>query len=142
MGKNGLTLFEILVSIIILAMLVTGLTQVFLAAKKFAIHSRSRMAAAQMSKVFLDYLQMHVNATTWDTSSSDLNTTDTLRIPTDPTVLRYCDSDAGHTQQSGCPSAAERTLDNIIYNANYTIISEFNLRRVTLRMSWNETALY
>ena len=117
-----------------MAMLVTGLFEVFISAKKFAIHSRSRMAAAQMSKVFLDYLPMHVRADTWNTLSSALNTTDA--------GLRYCDSNVGHTQQTGCPSEADRTLDTIPYNATYTIISEYNIRRVTLEVTWNETALY
>ncbi len=135
MVKKGLTLLEVLVSVIVMALLATGLFEVLISAKKLTIHARSRVAAVQMSKNLLDYLQVHVRADTWNTSASALNTTDT-------TVLRYCDSDGSHTQQTGCLPEADRTLDTIIYNANYTIIPEFNLRRVTLRVTWNETTLY
>jgi len=134
MNRKGLTLLEILVSVILLAMMITGLTGVFISARRFAIHSRSRMAAAQMSKTFLDYLYMHVRQDTWGTSSSDLRNT--------TAALRYCDDEVGHTQQNDCPSEAERTLDNVIYKANYTIVDKFNLRKVALRVTWNETAKY
>ncbi|MEI6631958.1 MAG: type II secretion system protein [bacterium] len=136
MSRKGFTLLEVLVSVILLAMMITGLTGAFVSARKFALHSRSRMAAAQMSKTFLDYLYMHVRADTWDTSPNDLSNT--------TAALRYCGyEDRGYTQQIGCPSSeADRTLDNVIYNANYTIVDEFNLRKVTLRVTWNETAKY
>jgi type II secretory pathway pseudopilin PulG len=150
MGKNGQTLLEILASLIILAMVVAGLAQVFLSAKKFAIHSRSRMAAAQMGKVFLDNLQIHVNATSWDIWY-DNGTVKNDLVNTAVTGLRYCDDNAtgNHTQQSKCPSDAERTLDKTIYNATYKITTDtFDpggfglLRQVTLNITWNETALY
>jgi prepilin-type N-terminal cleavage/methylation domain-containing protein len=134
MGKNGLSLLEILVSIIILAMLVVGLTQVFISARKFAIRSRSRMAAAQMSKVFLDYLQMHVNVTNWDSAGNDLTS-----------GLRYCGG-SGSPQQSECLPVADRILDNTTYNATYNITTDparFGLlRQVALNITWNETTLY
>ncbi|MFH0738281.1 MAG: type II secretion system protein [Candidatus Omnitrophota bacterium] len=135
MSRKGFTLLEILVSVILLAMMITGLTEVFISARRFALHNRSRMAAAQMSKTFLDYLYMHVRADTWDTSPNDLSNT--------TVALRYCGyEDRGYTQQNDCFSEVERTLDNVIYKANYTIVNEFNLRRVTLRVTWNETAKY
>jgi Tfp pilus assembly protein PilV len=43
MNKKALTLFEIIVSVVILALAVTGLANVFVAGKRYIQHSRSRM---------------------------------------------------------------------------------------------------
>ena len=73
MNKKALTLFEILVSVIILALVVTGLANVFVAGKSYIQHSRSRVTAVELGKFFLDPLQNDVNQTTW-TSTSKLGT--------------------------------------------------------------------
>lgn len=130
--KKGLTLLELLVCVIILSLIVTGLTSAFIAGKRFIIHSRSRVGAVEMGRVFLDYLQMHVREDTWDGAGAN-----DLSIGT-----RYCDSDGWHEQQLGCPSATDRTINNVTYSANYTIAeapTAPEVRKVRLRINWNET---
>lgn len=69
MDNKALTLLEILVAVIILALVVTGLAGVFVAGKRYIQRSRSRMTGGELGKYFLDPLQNDVNQSTWDTTS-------------------------------------------------------------------------
>lgn len=69
MNNKALTLFEILVAVIILALVVTGLANVFVAGKRYIQHTRARMTGGELGKVFLDPLQNDVNQSTWGTTS-------------------------------------------------------------------------
>ncbi|MDD5255183.1 MAG: prepilin-type N-terminal cleavage/methylation domain-containing protein [Candidatus Omnitrophica bacterium] len=135
MKRKGQTLLELMVAAVILTLVVGGITSVFLSAKQFILHSRSRMAAAELSRTMVDYLHMHVRADTWDTlSSNDLTSSGG--------GFRYCDDDGTHTQQSECLSQAERTLNTIVYSANYSISdapANPGLRKVVTKITWNET---
>ncbi|OQB10988.1 MAG: hypothetical protein BWY16_00708 [Candidatus Omnitrophica bacterium ADurb.Bin205] len=68
MNKKALTLLEIIVSLIILALLLTGLANIFLAGRRYTQRSRVRMAGGEIGKLFLDPLQNHVNQATWATN--------------------------------------------------------------------------
>ncbi len=65
MRKKGLTILEILVASIILAIVTAGLANIFFVGKKYILRSRSRMAAGELGKVFLDPLQMDVRQDLW-----------------------------------------------------------------------------
>lgn len=68
-NKRALSLIEILIAVIILALVITGLANVFVASKRYIKHSRSRMTGGELGKNFLDPLQNDVNASTWSTTS-------------------------------------------------------------------------
>jgi len=72
MNKRALTLLEIIISVVILALVMTGLVNVFVAARQFVQHSRNRMAAGEIGKRFIDPLQQYVRQDTW--SSNPLGT--------------------------------------------------------------------
>ncbi len=130
MHKKGFTLIEIIVSLVLIALTLTGLVNIFVAGKKLILHSHSRLAGGELGKVFLDPLQMQVRQDTWDLATNDLYP-DT----------RYCDGVGGHTQQQNCPTQAERTLGSIEYKATY-VISDLspNMRKVVTTINWNEPA--
>jgi Tfp pilus assembly protein PilV len=65
MDKKGLSLIEILVSCVILALVLTGLVNIFIAGKRYILHSRSRMTASELGRYFLDPLQMQVRQDQW-----------------------------------------------------------------------------
>lgn len=117
MDKKGLTLLEILVSIMILSLVVTGLTHVFIAGKRHILRSRSRISAVELGRLFLDTLQMDVRNDTWTTTCLGGNS-------------------------SACP--ATQTINNITYAPNYTIsdINGTTLRKVKVNITWNESAFY
>lgn len=134
----GLTLLEIIISIVILSLIVSGLTALFVSGKRYILHARSRMSGGELGKLFLDPLQMAVRQDTWGQAANPLSITGIGSF-------RYCDSDPGHaTQQQPspfCPSQAERTLDNIEYSAQYEINphpQNPNLRKAILKISWLE----
>lgn len=142
MNRRGFSLVEVVVSAIILALLIIGMTNVFISGKRYILHGRSRITSAELGRLFLDPLQMHVrhceSATGaqdgWDESNNALSIT---------AGFRYCDSDPGHTQQpSGfCHSQFDRTLDGIEYSARYSILNhtqDNNIRRVVATVNWNE----
>jgi type II secretory pathway pseudopilin PulG len=72
MNKRALTLVEIIVSTVILALVMTGLVNVFVAGRKFALHNRNRTGAGEIGRIFIDPLQNYVRQDTW--SSNPLGT--------------------------------------------------------------------
>jgi len=135
-GKNfhqlGFSLVEVMVSAFILSIVIAGLAYFLLAGRKQAVHSRARIQALQLSKLFLAPLQMDVRQDTWSSSSNMLYA-----------GIRYCDSDAGHTQMPTppCLSEADRTIDGIIYSATYTITHDnpiADVNKVKLNITWTE----
>lgn len=135
---TGFTLIEILVAVLLLSLVMTGLAYVFVAGKRHLLHTRSKMQAAELGRLFLAPLQMDVTMSErssgaqngWGQANNGLNT-----------GIRYCDSDAGHTQQTGCPSQAERTIDSIVYEATYTINQDnpiTNVNKVKVDITWTE----
>ncbi|MBM3245833.1 MAG: type II secretion system protein [Candidatus Omnitrophica bacterium] len=66
MNKRAITLIEILVSAVILALLMTALVNLFVAGKRYIVHTRSRMTGGELGKLFLDDFQMLVNERTWN----------------------------------------------------------------------------
>lgn len=128
MNKRGLTLIEILISFIILALVIGGLANLFISGKNWILHSRSRMGGGELGKLFLDPLQMAVRQDTW---TNPVN-------PLWPGV-RFCDEDFGTPDQPNCPPVANRTLNNILYDAQYNITAfGAGLRRVVIRINWTE----
>ena len=131
MNKRAVTLLEIVVATVIFASVMAGLMNIFVAAKKYIIHARSRMTGGELGKVFLTPLQMSVRQDIWDDSNNPL-----------ATGTRYCDSNATHHQEPNCPYASNRTFDRVVYDAQYEIsdIPDTTLRKVVLRLNWNETS--
>jgi len=114
MHKKGFSLIEIMVATFVLVLVTTGLAYVFLAGKKHLLHTRSKIQAAELGRLFLAPLQMDVRQDQWGSN---------------------CLS-AG----SGCPGA--QTIDNILYTPAYDIsnVSGTTLRRVKVTLTWNEPA--
>ncbi|MCM8801491.1 MAG: prepilin-type N-terminal cleavage/methylation domain-containing protein [Candidatus Omnitrophica bacterium] len=130
--KDGLSLNEILIALVILSIVALGTLGVFRAGKMHIIHAKSRIQAGELSRLFLDYLSNHVRQDTWNSSANALST-----------GTRFCDS-SGNPQQPGCPTLAERSLlyPNVTYQAKYDIAdvpgTSGDLRRVTLTITWSE----
>lgn len=115
MHKKGLTLIEILVSAIILALVLTGLVNIFVAGKRYILHTRSRMTAAELGRFFLDPLQMQVNQAEW--------------------------SGAGNCLSAGtCPDQVWTSPDGAVWTATYqwSIVPGTTLRKVIANITWSE----
>lgn len=115
MRKEGLTLLEILVAMLILALVMIGIVNVFIAGRRHLGHSRAKIQAAQLGRLFLAPLQNQVRQDQWGSNCLSSN----------PTI--------------GCP--AEETLGPITYTPVYDISDGpiNNLRKVKVTITWNET---
>jgi prepilin-type N-terminal cleavage/methylation domain-containing protein len=114
MRQPGLTLSEIIVSLVIISLTMAGLANIFVSAKRHIMHARSRMTSTELGKYFVDPLQMDVRQDTWDNNN--------LSAP-----LSY----AGPSQ----------TIERINYRPFYNVtnVNDTTLRRVVVDILWNET---
>jgi hypothetical protein len=123
---------EIIVSMVIFSLVLTGITNLFISGKRLILHGYYRLAGGEIGKIFLDPLQMQVRQDTWDLATNDLRES-----------TRYCDDDVSHTPQvQSCPSQPERTLNGRTYTARYDIDaapSVGGLRRVQVTINWPES---
>lgn len=124
MNKKGFTLIEILISAFILALVTTGLAYVFLAGRRHLAHTRSKIQAAELGRLFLAPLQMQVKQSDWNSSSNDYNS---------PNLL-----------QKGTRTGSMETLDGIVYTSTYEISvlpgfsADSPMRKVKVTIAWNE----
>jgi len=111
---TGLSLLEIVVSTLIMALVMVGLVNVFLIAKRYMLSSRSRTAVGELGRYFLDRLQDDVRQDQWGSNC----------LSSDPTA--------------GCPSA--QTVGPILYTPSYAIsdLTGTTLRKVKVTITWNE----
>ena len=79
-SKKGFSLLEIVVAATLFALIVAGLANVFVAAKRWLLHSRLKMTAGELGKYFLEPLQVNVKQSDWDTAAGDYKTTNPLYI--------------------------------------------------------------
>jgi len=115
MHKKGFTLVEIIVATLILALVTTGLAYVFLAGKRHLLHTRSKIQAAELGRLFLAPLQRDVRQDQWGSNCLSAGT--------------------------GCPGA--QTVDNITYTPTYNRTLNYpiaNLNKVKVTITWNEPA--
>jgi Tfp pilus assembly protein PilW len=120
MGKksSGLSLVEIIVSMVILSLVMLGFINLFMSGKRFIIHSRLLMTGGELGRYSLDPLQMEVRQDTWNTSANNL------------AVKTY----------NGSPI----TISGITYTPNYTVsdksvCSSSVIRKVKVEVKWNES---
>ena len=113
---SGLTLVEIIVSVVILALVMAGLVNVYISTKRYILHSRARMTGGELGKAFLDPLQMDVRQDQWGNNCLSGN-------------------------NSACPGAQSVGSPTITYTPTYTITplgNGTNLTKVVLNITWNE----
>jgi hypothetical protein len=68
MRKKAVSLLEIVVATVIMVLIMASLSNIFLASKRYILHTRSRRTGGEMGYFFLDPLQKQVRQDNWDTS--------------------------------------------------------------------------
>jgi prepilin-type N-terminal cleavage/methylation domain-containing protein len=112
-AMKGVTLLEIIISLIILSIIIAGLASVMVLGKRFILHSGSRMAGGELGRLVFDPLQMQVSQKDWATNCLGAGT--------------------------GCPTGAV-TIGGIDYNPAWSItpVAGTSLRRVSITWTWAE----
>jgi prepilin-type N-terminal cleavage/methylation domain-containing protein len=115
--QKALTLMEIIVATVILAIVVAVLTGTFVLGKRYISHSRSRMSAAELAKFVLDPLAMEIREDTWNTAANNLSVQSLPR---------------SYAQEAG----------GVSYTLSYNVSDLPNtaLRKVVLNLTWSELA--
>ncbi len=134
MKRKALTLIEIIVATVILAITTTGLANLYIAGKRWIYHSRSRISGGELGKLFIDPLQEFVREDTWGQAGNALNIGTT-----------YCDSDPAHAGSQnplciamgmdGAAGEPNRTIDGTVYSVTYNISAhprDSNIRKVDI----------
>lgn len=116
MNKKAVTLLEVLIAVLILAITMANLVNLFVSGKRYILHARSRMTAAELSRSFLASLQMDVRQDSWGSNCVSADGVDT-----------NCDT-------------TPQTIDNIDYVPSYTkdLVAGTGLRRVVTSITWTE----
>ena len=65
MSKKAFTLVEVIISMVIFAITMVGITNLLIYSKQQTGQSHSRMVQGELGRYFLDRLQMHVREDTW-----------------------------------------------------------------------------
>lgn len=105
-------MFEICISTLIMALIMAGLMNVFLAVKRLSLHTRSRAQTIELGRMFLAPLQLQVRQDQW--------------------------GDNCLTNTALC-SAQTETLNSIPYAANYVTSDIYGaLRKAKVTITWNE----
>jgi prepilin-type N-terminal cleavage/methylation domain-containing protein len=113
--SRGFSLLEVLVAMLILALVMGGLVNVFVASRGYTAHGRFRTSASQVAAQFMDPLQNEVNQSSWDTSGNLLN----VSVRPGPS----------------------QTVDGVTYNSEFEITNESAgtfLRRVRMNVTWTD----
>jgi prepilin-type N-terminal cleavage/methylation domain-containing protein len=119
---KGLTLLEILVSMLIFSLIMLGLINVFVASKRLILSSRAQIVAAELARFAQGNVSLQVRRDDWGNNCLSNN--------------------------SRC-SGFNETLDNVNYNITYTTSRMFgapsgnitvnDLYKVKSRIAWDET---
>ena len=136
LNKRSSTLFEIIVSVIIFALVMAGMVSVFVAGKRNVMHARERITSSEIAKLFIEPLQLYVRQSDWDTATNGLKWVA-------GNYTTYCDSIPAHAglQNPACPSVGtERMVNNIDYTAQYEVakVAGTDLRSAKVKVSWTE----
>lgn len=116
MEKKAVSLLEIVIALVILALSMLALCGIFIAGKRNIQNTRFKVAASEVAKQFLDERHMEVRQDTWGANCVSNNV--------------------------GCPTS-NATVDGFSYAPNFQIFSQgvdpfFRVRKVKLRVSWDE----
>lgn len=120
-NRTGLSLLEIIISLLILSLVMYGLTSLFVASKRMTYHSSSRVLSMDAAKYFFEDAGLAVTA---DNYTADQN-------------CLYNDG--------SCVSNANITYNGIRYNITYHTENVTNstsanttLRKVVINVTWDE----
>lgn len=128
MKKKAVTLMEILIALVLLAIIMAGLVNLFISGKRWILHMHTRMAGGEIGRQFLDPLQMDVRQDQWGGAGNCLTSAGTAS------------GQCGFFQMWQDPTSLIQFTPNHVINA-LNVDAEHplgHLRRVVLVVSWLE----
>lgn len=137
MKNRGLSLLEILVSTILLALVVAALANIFIATKRLVMHTRSRAAAAELSRSYMDSLQMEISQLNWGVTTPSGNC---LRMFAGRNTATWTDTTTNtlYTPDYDANQDASIDIDDMDIKPNPPNPPTDMICRVSLRIDWDE----
>ena len=126
---HGFTLLEIVVSMLILGLVVSGVFALFVSSSKFISQARYRLQALNYARMVTEHLDAYVSAA------------NTLPAPSNAGTGTGCALSSGVHNPSELGIASPLILDGISYNGNYEVINDIDgtdLEQVTVTVNWTE----
>lgn len=121
MGKKGISLLEVVISAVILALIMGGLGNLFVSGKRYILHNRYRMTAGELGKRFLDPILKDVKAN----------------------IEGTCLGSNSENRAALCPGYAN--IEEIIYTPTYTNFEKvkvgtnnLEIRKIVVSINWEE----
>ena len=119
MKKKGLTLLEVLIATILFSLVISGLANIFVAAKRLLLHAHSRVIAAELAKYQIERMHAQVREDQWSTNCLGSNTNCT---PANGFLTTYTDS----------------SQTTYLFTWDATNQPAIGVRRVNLTIQWYE----
>lgn len=137
MKRKGLSLLEILISTILLALVIAALANIFIATKRLVMHTRSRAAAAELSRIYMDSLQMQISQQNWGTTTASGNC---LRMFAGRDTAVWTDNTTNtvYTPDYDANQDSNIDIDDMDMNPNPPNPPTDIICRVALRLHWDE----
>ncbi len=126
---------------LVFALIMTGLSNLFVATKQLGLHARSRIVASELGRYFLDRLQMQVREDTWgeppnNPSPNNLLTIGKYKSTNNPFPTTYPDAEYTTVDASEDAGFEEITLDGITYYPVYEVSDKDGVRKVKIIITW------
>jgi len=121
---KGVTLVELIVSVLILALIMAGLANIFYTSRRYIVLNRSRIQAVEFSKTVLENLSSFVRQDSWNNPAND------LCINTSAGCLPNNRNDYGTS-----------SFNYVTYNTSYNVSNVTNapeIRKVKIKVNWTE----
>ena len=119
---NGISMIEIIVSMVILALVMVGLINVFVVGKTFTRNTGLRMSGGELGRFFIDPLVSDVRQDLWGDAAAVYNLSIGLHDNLPP-----------------------QTINNITYTYSYNVTEEHfgndpatTVRKVVMQINWTE----
>lgn len=121
-AQKAITLMEILVSLVLMSVVLVTLSNVFISAKAGLKHSGADISAGILGRLVLDPLQKQVRQDTWDLPNNTLSVENPHWY--------------GNDTVNNIKFVYRGNISNVTLADNVT---NTGLRRVILKVQWNET---
>lgn len=123
-NKRAVTLLEIMIAFILLAVVTGGLVNIFISSQRWLIRARSRMQGGELGKRFLDPLQMGARQDQWAADTGCLTSNGSA-----------CDTTAWIDHATNITYTPTYTVNAVAIDAQNPL---GRLRRVRLGLTWGE----
>ncbi|MDP8260050.1 MAG: type II secretion system protein [Candidatus Gygaella obscura] len=118
--KNGFSILEVLVALIIMGLSLLGMFSVFIAGRRYTERSRRKLTSINVGRKVLETLKDEVRQDTWSDSSNKLRVGNGLTINSSDLPEKFL------TYWDG----------TVIYDVS--AVPDTNLRQASITIRWNE----